>query len=460
MKRFRTCSLDQPFLMPPALQDWLPEGHLARFIADVADILDLSEIYSAYERSDGRGLAAYHPLMLTRLLLYGYATGRTSSRRIERATYDDVAFRYLSADRHPDHDTIAAFRQQHLEALAKLFAQALRLCQRAGLVKLGTVAIDGTKLQANASPAHSMRYADLSQQEQRLQALVEGMLAEAERVDAAEDAEFGRGRRGDELPPELADAQQRLEKLRQAQRELEQEAQQKLEEAERQHSGRKNGRPPKGQAPSPGSSAERQRSKGRVSRARREAQSPTRHYNFTDPDSRMVYDNGLKTVVQGYNAQLAVDGHSQIVVAAEVTQQVNDRQQLLPMAAAAGAALGQAPQFLLADAGYWDTVSLLDPTLAAMTVLVSPDGRGGTGGSRLRADHPIAARMRAAIGSSLGRAIYRTRKTIVEPVIGHIKQQRGFRQFALRGLKKVQAEWKLICLTHNLLKLHRRTVAV
>jgi len=459
MKRFRTCTLDQPFLMPPALQDWLPEGHLARFIADVAETLDLSEIYSVYERNDGRGLAAYHPLMLTRLLLYGYATGRTSSRRIERATYDDVAFRYLAADQHPDHDTIAAFRQQHLEALSKLFAQALRLCQQAGLVKLGTVVIDGTKVRANASPVHSMRYKDLDQQEQRLQAQVDEMLAEAERVDAAEDAEFGQGRRGDELPPELAEAKQRLEKLRQAKRELEQEARQKLEETAQQYQPRKVGRPRRGQEPAGQDAVRRDRDKHRFHRARREAQSPTRHYNFTDPDSRMVYDNGIKTVVQGYNAQLAVDGQAQIVVAAEITQEVNDRQQLLPMAAAASAALGQPPQVLLADAGYWDTASLLDPALATMTVLVSPDGRGGTGGSRLRADHPVAAHMREAIRSSVGQAIYRTRKTIVEPVIGHIKQQRGFRQFALRGLKKVQAEWKLICLTHNLLKLHRLTAA-
>jgi hypothetical protein len=278
-------------------------------------------------------------------------------------------------------------------------------------------------------------------------------------VDAAEAARLGPGRRGDELPPELADAQQRLERLRQAQRELEQEAQQKLAEAERQHGKRRSGRPRSGQGPSVEDAAQREKTKARLTRARREAERPTRHYNFTDPDSRMVYDNGRKTVVQGYNAQLAVDGHAQIVVAAEITQQVNDKQQLLPMAAAASAALDQAPQVLLADAGYWDTASLLDPALTPMTVLVSPDGRGGTGGSRLRADHPLAARMRAAIRSAVGQAIYRTRKTIVEPVIGHIKQQRGFRQFALRGLKKVQAEWKLICLTHNLLKLYRLSLA-
>lgn len=456
-KRFRECSLEQPFLLPPSLQDWLPEDHLARFIAEVAETLDLREIYAEYERKDGRGLAAYHPLMLTRVLLYGYATGRTSSRRIERATHEDVAFRYLAADQHPDHDTIAQFRQQHLEALGRLFSQALRLCQKAGLVKLGTVAIDGTKLQANASPAHSMRYKDLSEQEQRLQQVVEELLREAERVDAEEDARWGKGRRGDELPPELATVEGRLEKIRQAKRELEQEAQRQLEEASQQHQPGKPGRPRKDE--DRGSAQLRERNKSRYYRARRETKLPTRHYNFTDPDSRMVYDNGIKTVVQGYNAQLAVDGHAQVVLVAEITQDVNDRKQILPIAAAARAALGEAPEVLLADAGYWDTASLQDPALHDLTVLISPDGRGATGASRFSADHPLAAKMRDIIRSADGWALYQKRKTIVEPVIGYIKQQRGFRRFALRGLRKVQVEWKLICLTHNLLKLYRYKTA-
>ena len=455
-KRFRECSLDQPFLLPPSLQDWLPEDHLARFIAEVAETLNLDEIYGHYERKDGRGLAAYHPLMLTRVLLYAYAAGRTSSRRIEQSTHDDVAFRYLAADQHPDHDTIAQFRQQHLDALSKLFAQTLVLCQRAGLVKLGTVAIDGTKLRANASPARSMRYKELDEQERRLRAIAEQLLRDAERVDAEEDARWGQGRRGDELPPELATVEGRREKIRQAMRELEQEAQQQLAEASQQHQPGKPGRPRKNNEERRETHPQqRERNKARYYRALREAKLPTRHYNFTDPESRMVYDNGLKTVVQGYNAQLAVDGHAQVVIAAAITQDSNDRKQILPMAAAVNAALGRSPEVLLADAGYWDTVSLENPALAGMTVLVSPDGRGGTGGSRLRADHPLASRMRDAIRATAGAALYRTRKTIVEPVIGYIKQQRGFRRFALRGLRKVQAEWKLICLTHNLLKLYR-----
>ena len=188
-KRFRSCSLEQPFLLPPNLHDWLPEDHLARFVADVVHQLDLSEIYGYYERKDGRGLAAYHPEMLTRLLLYGYAIGESSSRRLEQATYDSVAFRYLTADQHPDHDTIANFRQQHLESLSRLFVQALQLCQKAGLVKLGHVAIDGTKLQANASAHKSMSYGKLSEQEQYWRQQVDELLRRAREVDEAEARE-------------------------------------------------------------------------------------------------------------------------------------------------------------------------------------------------------------------------------------------------------------------------------
>ena len=203
-KSFRTCGLDQPFLLPPSLQDWLPENHLARFIAELMDVLDLSKIYGFYGRRDGRGKAAYHPVMMVRVLLYGYCVGVMSSRRMERASYDDVAFRYLSADQHPDHDTIADFRRQHLPVLAQLFTQVLQLCDKAGLVKLGHVAIDGTKLQANASKHKAMSYDRMEEKEKQLKAEVEKLLAQAEETDAAEDALYGKGNRGDELTGELA----------------------------------------------------------------------------------------------------------------------------------------------------------------------------------------------------------------------------------------------------------------
>jgi transposase len=220
-KRFRVCDLNQPFLVPPSLQDWLPEDHLARFVGDVTNEVDLNGIYAEYERSDGRGLSAYHPLLLTRLLLYGYSIGVTSSRAIEKATYDNVAFRYLAADQHPDHDTIASFRQEHLETLAGLFLQALRLCEKAGLVKLGNVAIDGTKILANASTRRSATHQKLSERERYWETAVERLLAEAQRTDEQEDRRFGKGQPADPLPEELASAQSRLERIRQAKAELE-----------------------------------------------------------------------------------------------------------------------------------------------------------------------------------------------------------------------------------------------
>ena len=260
-KRFRVCSLDQEFLLPPSLQDWLPENHLARFIADVVNELDLSSIYAEYERKDGRGLSAYHPLLMTRLLLYGYCIGTTSSRKIEQATHDNVAFRYLSADQHPDHDTLAAFRQEHLEALAGLFVQALRLCQKAGLVKLGNVAIDGTKIKANASTRRSVGYEKISEREQHWRSEVERLLNQAQQTDQEEDQRFGAGQPADPLPDDLANAQKRLQRLQQAKRELEQEAKEQLQAAINDLPLRKAGRPSKAEQASQTGKNRQQRDK-------------------------------------------------------------------------------------------------------------------------------------------------------------------------------------------------------
>jgi len=327
-KSFRTCDLDQPFLLPPSLQDWLPENHLARFVAELVNGLDLSEIYGFYGRRDGRGRAAYHPVMMVRVLLYGYCLGVMSSRRIERASYEDVAFRYLCADQHPDHDTIAAFRQQHLPVLARLFLQVLQLCDKAGLVKLGHVAIDGTKVQANASKHKAMSYDRMEEKEKQLKTEVEKLLAQAAEADAAEDTLYGKGNRGDELTGELARRESRLKKIAEAKRALEQEArdraeaakkvgEEKLEqrrEKERERGKKMGGRPPQVADPE---------------QARPEAKAQR---NFTDADSRIMPDGAHKgSFVQAYNAQIAVDGAAQIIVAADVTQETNDKQQLAPM---------------------------------------------------------------------------------------------------------------------------------
>jgi len=285
------------------LQDWLPEGHVARFVADVVETLDLSAIYAKYKEGDGRGLAAYDPRMMVRLLIYAYCRGVPGSRRIERATYEDVGFRYLAADQHPDHSTIADFRQEHLASLSQLFVQVLKLCQRAGLVKLGHVALDGTKVKANASKHKAMSYERMGETEKKLEAEVQALLAEAARIDAEEDGKYGKGKRGEELPEELGRQESRLRKIREAKAALEEEAREaakkkqaeveaRLRERERQEEerGRKlGGRPP--QAPDP----------------KQAKPEPKAQRNFTDPDSRIMKDGATKEFVQGYNAQAAVD---------------------------------------------------------------------------------------------------------------------------------------------------------
>jgi len=432
---------------------------LARFVADVSSELDLSAIYAEYERHDARGLSAYHPLLLTRLLLYGYSIGVTSSRAIEKATFDNLAFRYLAADQHPDHDTIASFRQQHLQAFADLFLQVLRLCHRAGLVKLGHVALDGTKMLANASTQRSLSHQKLAEHEQYWKHIVARLLVEAENTDQQEDERFGKGQAGDPLPEELAHAQKRLERIRQAKAELEKEAQQDLEAAGG-NAPRKRGRPRKGEhgGQPPLDPRQRDKVKKRRRRAQQNAEQPTRQYNFVDPDSRVMRDNARKCFVQAYNAQIAVDTHQQVIVAAEITQKTTDREQLLPMAQSVCKTNGKLPGVMTADAGYWDTASLGDPCLEGIQVLVAPDGQLQSPGAPLPPNAPKsveAMRMRQLLRSPVGKALYLVRKATVEPVFGQIKEARGLRRFRFRGLQRVECEWKLICATHNLLKLFR-----
>jgi transposase len=473
-KRFRTCSLDQPLLLPPSLQDWLPEKHLARFIADVADGLDLSQILSEYARRDGRGMAGYHPLMLVRVLLYGYCTGVVSSRKLESATYQDVAIRYLAADEHPDHDTIAAFRQMHLQALAGLFVQALQLCEKAGLVKLGHVAIDGTKLKANASKHKAMSYERMTEKEQQLREEVDKLLAQAAQADAEEDAKYGKGKQGDELPAELARRESRLKKIAEAKAVLEQEARERariekaavearLEERRRQEqeSGKKcGGNPP--QVPDP----------------EQAEPAPKAQRNFTDPDSRIMMDGATKSFMQAYNAQAAVDSHAQIIVAAALTQEANDKKQLAPMLEQVEQNMGRKPEQASADAGYFSEAAVTDQKVAGVDLLVPPERQKRNAGSQtalVAADieTPVATQpqsqsagqstppksaaeaMRDKLQTAAGKAVYKMRKAVVEPVFGQLKAVRGLRGFSMRGMEKVSAEWQIMCLTHNLLKLFR-----
>jgi transposase len=427
-KRFRTDHLDQALLLPPSLHDWLPEGRLARFIADVIEELDFGLICRSYE-GDGRGLAAYQPAMMVRLLLYGYCLGVVSSRKIERASHEDVAFRFLSADTHPDHDTIATFRKRHLEALAGLFVQALRLCQKAGLVKLGHVAIDGTKIKANASKHKAMSYERMNETEQRLEQEVE----------------------------ELLRRESRLKKIRAAKAELEQEAKEKAERqraeaeakiAERREHEARTGKKAGGQdpkAPDP----EQTKPEAKAQR------------NFTDPDSRIMVDGANKgSFIQAYNAQAAVDSQAQVIVAAEITQEANDSRQLLPMIEQVVVNAGRKPDAVSADAGYWSEDNVSDERVAGIDLHIAT-GRQKHGEKLETANGPppedasIKQAMQHKLRTEAGHSIYKMRKAIVEPVFGQTKERRGFRRFSFRGVGNVRLEWKLICLTGNILKLFR-----
>lgn len=445
--RFLSYAPGQLLLLPPDLREWLEEGHLAYFILDVVETLDLSEIYASYDGSRG-GRPGFDPRLLVGLLVYGYCVGVTSSRKIEKATYDSVPFRVLAANQHPDHATIAEFRRRHLEALSRLFVQILRLCEKAGLVHLGHVALDGTKMRANASKHKAMSYGRMEEKISELEAQVAQLLAEAEAADQAEDEQYG-SKRGDELPDELRFRQQRLEKIRQAKEALEAEAQaeaQRLREEKAakakaqtcEESVRGNDAP--AQAVEPEEKAQR---------------------NFTDPDSRIMRDGATKSFEQSYNCQAAVDSQAQVILAAQVTQQANDKQQVKPLIEQMKVNLGgRTPQELSADAGYFseDNVLYLEGQQIEPYVATGRQKHGAAPSRPLEtmsAGVTIRERMAAKLQTPSGKRVYSKRKETVEPVFGQIKEARGLRRFLLRGLGGVQAEWSLICATHNLLKLFR-----
>jgi transposase len=450
-------TVDQTLLFPPSLHDWLPEGHLARFLLDVVSTLDLSAIYKSYQDKDGRGQAAYAPEMMVRLLLYGYARGVYSSRKIQTRTFEDVAFRFLSGDQHPDHATIAEFRKRHLDALSCLFTQALLLCSEAGLVKLGHVSIDGTKIKANASKHKAMSYKRMNETEARLKQEIDALLAVAEKTDAEEDAQYGKDRHGDELPVELQRRESRLKKIGEAKAALEQEAKEKAVQqraeaeqklAEREQEERRTGKKKRGRKPV-------------VPDPEQAKPDDTAQRNFVDPESRIMPDGANKgSFVQGYNAQIAVDSASQVIVAAEITQETNDKMQLLPMIAQIVTNLEQKPEKVSADTGYFSEANVTDESVKDVDLYVATGRDKHNGVVETISDPPPPdaspnEAMRHKLRTADGRAVYKMRKAIVEPVFGQIKEQRGFRRFSLRGKENVSREWKLVCAVSNLLKLFR-----
>src|SRR6201997_1156968 len=431
-KSYRPYHPDQAFLLPPSLREWLPENHLVYFVSDVVDNLNLTALDAAYG-DEQRGQPPYDPRMMTKGLVYGYCVGVFSSRRIERRLIEDVGFRVLAAGNAPNFRTIADFRKLHLATLAGLFEEVLKIALEAGALKLGRVALDGTKLKANASKHKAMSYGRMKEREQQLRAEVRELLAQAEATDAAEDAHYGVARRGDELPAELQRRETRLKRIREAQRAREERARQQAEKAGR----------------------------AEVQQAQPADQA---QYNFTDPESRLM--KGSDGLVQGYNAQAAVEPALQLIVGQSVTPAANDKQQIEPMVQVIEQQSGQRPRGLLADSGYCSEKNLayLAATGQSGHAIDAYIATGKHKHDEYRQPCPRGLlprnatqveRMKRKLQTRAGRAIYAARKTIVEPVFGQIKQARGFRQFLLRGLAKVQGEWALVCLTHNILKLHR-----
>src|ERR1035437_4723768 len=405
-KTYRAYLPEQDFLLPPSLRDWLPEDHLAYFVSDVVEQLDLSAIESVYEE-EGRGQPPYHPRMMSKILIYGYCVGVFSSRRIQKKLTEDVGFRVLAAENQPDFRTISDFRKQHLGALQGLFDQVLQIALQAGTMKLGRVVLDGSKVKANASKHRAMSYGRMQEEEKRLKEEVKRLLEQAEATDAEGDT--------------------RLQRIQEAKRGLQERARE--------------------EAKSKGKPEEKAKPKAKM------------QYNFTDPESRIM--PGTDGFVQAYNTQIAVEPDFQWIVGQRVTQATNDKQQLAPTVKAIEEQAGQKPQEVMTDSGYCSEANLKYLEKKKIEGFIAtgkecyrdrqqPGPRGPLPQGATRVD-----RMRRKLQTKVGAAIYSRRKTVVEPVFGQIKQARGFRQFLLRGLEKVQGEWAMICLTHNILKLHR-----
>ncbi len=404
----------------------MPDDHLVYFVSDVVDQLNLSAIESVYEEDD-RGQPPYHPRMMTKILLYGYCVGVFSSRKIQKRLVEDVAFRVLAAGNQPDFRTISDFRKLHLKALEEMFQQLLQLTLETGTMKLGRVALDGSKVKGNASKHKAMSYGRMEETEKRLREEVRKLLSQAAATDKEEDKRYGGDRRGDELPEELQRRETRIARIREAKRALEERAR------------------------------EQARSEGKDAKKAQPAQKA--QYNFTDPESRIL--KGADGFVQGYNTQIAVEPAFQLIVGQQVTQAANDKQQLVPLLEKIQEQSGQKPQGVLTDSGYCSEENLKYLNKRKIEGFVATGkqkhnerrepckpGPLPKGASRVQ-------QMERKLATQVGAAVYATRKFIVEPVFGQIKQARGFRQFLLRGLEKVRGEWALICMTHNILKFHK-----
>lgn len=440
-------------LLPPDLNDWLGEKHLARYISDVVESLDLTAVYRRYESRTGAGAPALDPRLLIKVLIYGYACGVRSSRKLEKACQEVVPFRVLSCQQSPDHDTINEFRRRHLEDVRHIFQQVLVMCQKAGLVKLAHVSLDGTKISASANKSKSRKYEQYLKSEEELREEIKQMFDEAEAIDAEEDRLYGKGNRGDELPLELQDPKKRLEFIRDQLAKMNAEAKDKKKKVEKEKEEKK--REDKTWMEENGFKFERRSptipptdDPGKIIKARR---------NPTDYDSRIMKHTQTGGYIQAYNAQALVDASSQVIVGADVFNQPSDKQLIRPMLEVLRENTGgNLPTFLSADNGYFSERDVVYVERQGIDPYIPPTEKDL--GKRFimvgRKKMTVTQFMREKLRSKTGRSIYKLRKTVAEPVFGQIKSARGFNRFLLRGLHKVRSEWQLAALAHNLCKLH------
>jgi transposase len=448
-KTFRRFDPGQQFLLPASLDEWLPAEHLARFVAELVDEhLDLSRFLAVF--TEGRGAPPYDPRVMLRILLFGYCTGVRSSRTLEAACTDVVAFRWLAAGQGPDYRSIARFRKRHLSALGQVFVQALALCQAAGMATLGRVALDGTKVRANASRRKAMSYARMSEKEKILAGEVSDLFAQAEAIDRAEDVTFGKNRRGDELPEQLRRREDRLATIGQAKSDLEAEAAQRAGRAARERSA--------------GRGEDEATTEAAVQAAVDNAvPKPTAQRNFTDPESRIMKTSD-GSFHQCFNAQAVVDDAYQVIVATDLNDCAADVAQLISMCEQAIANTGAAPGQVLADAGYCSAANLA--AAAQFTDTHGSEFFIATGRQSHHDPAPLAPRgpipktatpkqrMARTLKTKNGRSVYARRKVIVEPVFGQMHTRQNAKHLLLRGLEQAKGEWLLLAACHNLRKLH------
>ena len=444
--KFISCNRQQGYLLPPSIDDWLPQNHLARYIVQIIEALDLEEIYKEYSGEGGK--KAYHPKVLLALLFYGYATGVFSSRKLERATYDSVAFRYIAANTHPDHDTIAAFRKRFLPRLQTLFVQILMIAKETGILKVGRVSLDGTKIKANASKHKALSYAHASKLQEQLEAEVETLMQKAQEADEEEEND------GMSIPDEIARREDRIAAIKEAKAKIEQRAEKRYEEEKkeydekiknRQEKEKLTGKKPRGRAPKPPE----------------KEPNPSDQINLTDEESRIMKTSG-GGFEQCYNAQASVEHDSRLIVHQHVTQKTNDKQEVAPAIKWFTAHPDLKPSSSLMDTGYFsqNNIELCEKESITPYISFGKEQHNQPLEERFKKADPLpddptpVERMKHRLQSKEGKEIYAQRKSTVEPVFGIIKHVMGFRQFMFRGFEKVKGEWDLVCIAYNLKRMH------